>query len=72
VAIVLTYHALERMTLRAISESMIEEAIFTPDETGRGYEEKLLAFKAFAGRRLKVVYSVEGSDHIIISAVWED
>ena len=71
-AIVLTYHARERMARRGVSETMIEEAIFTPDATGEGYSGKLLAFKRFHRGLLKVVYFTDGSDHVIVSTIWED
>jgi hypothetical protein len=71
-AIVLTHHARERMGLRGISLPMIEEAVFTPDSTGRGYSDKLLAFKRFPSGVLKVVYAVEGNDHLIISVIWAE
>ena len=71
-AIVLTYHARERMALRGISESMIEETIFTPDGTGEGYSRKILAFKRFPQGLLKVVYFLDRNDHVIVSTIWED
>ena len=71
-AIVLTFHARERMARRGVSESMIEETIFTADETGEGYAGKLLAFKRFPQGLLKVVYLVDHNDHVIISTIWED
>jgi hypothetical protein len=72
VAILLTHHARERMALRGIAESMVEEAIFTPDSTGEGYAGKLLAFKSFPHGRLRVVYFIEHNDHVIVSTIWED
>jgi len=60
------------MKLRGITKSMIEEAIFTPEQTGRGYSDRILAFKTFARGLLKVVYSVEYGNHIIVSAIWEE
>ena len=71
-AIVFTYHARERMARRGVSESMIEEAICAPDATGEGYTGKLLAFKRFPRGLLKVMYFVDGNDHIIVSTIWED
>jgi hypothetical protein len=71
VAILLTYHARERMAQRGVSESMIEEAIFTPDRTGEGYGGRCLAFKAFPQGLLKIVYFVDGNDHVIVSTIWE-
>ena len=72
VAILLTHHARERMALRGIAESMVEEAIFTPDSTEESYAGKLLAFKSFPRGRLKVVYFIEHNDHVIVSTIWED
>jgi len=72
VAIVLTCHARERMARRGISESMIEEAIFTADAVGEGYAGKLLAFKRFPRGVLKVVYFVDHDEHVIVSTIWED
>jgi len=60
------------MALRGISLQMIEETIFVPDTTGRGYSDKLLAFKEFPRGILKVVYAINGNDHLIISAIWKD
>jgi hypothetical protein len=72
VGIVFTYHARERMTLRGVSTEMIEEAIFTPDSTGFGYSGRHLAFKRFSAGLLKVVYTVSGGDHLVISTIWEE
>jgi len=41
------------MARRGVTECMIEEAIFTPDRTGQGYDGKRLAFKAFAQGELR-------------------
>ena len=72
VAIILTYHASERMARRRVSESMIEETICTADQTGEGYAGKLLALNRFPQGLLKVVYLVDRNDHVIISTIWED
>ncbi len=70
--IVLTYHARERMILRRVTIEMIEETIFTPDSSEAAHPGRRLAFKWFGDRLLKVVYRVEGGDHIVISVIWEE
>lgn len=70
-AIILTYHARERMARRRITGAMIEETVFTPDETGEGYSQKHLALKRFPQGLLKVVYFIDGNDHVIVSTIWE-
>ncbi|MBI5306403.1 DUF4258 domain-containing protein [Candidatus Wolfebacteria bacterium] len=55
--IIITDHAKERMVLRKITKGMIETALTSPDRSGIGYQNKLLSFKLFGNRMLKVVYS---------------
>ena len=69
---ILTHHARERMGLRGVTLSMIEKTIFAPDSIGQGYSNKILAFKRFPEGLLKVVYSVEGSDQVVITAIWQE
>ena len=72
-AIILTHHARERMALRGVTPEMIEEVIFTPDwSEPAGSADCVLAFKQMQRGLLKIVYRVEGADHIVISAVWKD
>jgi hypothetical protein len=70
--IALTHHAKERMIFRKVTLDMIEETIFTPDSSEPAHPGRRLAFKWFDGRLLKVVYKVEGGDHVIISVIWEE
>ena len=71
-AIILTHHARERMAFRGVSLEMIEEVIFTPDWTKPGPANRILACKRTPRGLLKIVYRVEGADHIIVSVIWED
>lgn len=49
---------------------MIEEVIFTPDWTESEGPDLVLAFKQMARGLLKIVYRIEGGDHVVISAIW--
>jgi len=59
------------MAFRNITEEMVREALKNPDETGIGYKNKTLAYKTFAGKRIKVVYTKENSNFVIVSVIWE-
>lgn len=69
--IILTDHTRERMALRKITEKMIKDAIGAPDSNGMGYQDRLLALKAFKAGVVKVVYAKEKDFFIIISVIWE-
>lgn len=69
--IILTDHTKERMALRKITEKMIKDAIVDPDSNGTGYQDRMLAFKAFKAGTVKVVYAKEKDFYIIISVIWE-
>ena len=56
-SVIYTAHTLQRMSLRGISKEMIEEAIRNPDRAGSGYKGMTLAYKAYADKRIKVVYT---------------
>lgn len=60
--IIFTDHVRLRMNIRGISEDMIKEALANPDSTGKGYKNRLLAYKTFNGKAIKVVHRAkEGS-----------
>ncbi|MDI6760714.1 MAG: DUF4258 domain-containing protein [Candidatus Brocadiaceae bacterium] len=66
-----TAHALERMQLRNVTEAMVIKTIESPEETGKGYRNRDLAFRTFPEGRLKVVLAREGTRVIIITIIWE-
>ena len=70
--IVLTKHAQERCELRGINLEMIKDTIINPEKRSKGYKERLLAFKKYEDRFLKVVYVIEENKYIILTAIWEE
>lgn len=68
---VFTAHARLRMALRGVSEDMVKATITDPDRHGKGYMNRLLAFKRFDRGILKVVYTLEDEHAIIITVIWE-
>jgi hypothetical protein len=58
------------MLLRGITKEMVTETLVAPEETGVGYKQRLLAYRTFGGRKVKVVYNKEGESYIIISVMW--
>ena len=70
--IIFTDHAQLRMDIRGISEDMVKEALANPDSTGKGYKNRLLAYKTFNGKTIKVVYAIEGESSVVISVMWEE
>lgn len=69
--VIFTQHALLRMSLRMITTEMVQETLSNPQRTGTGYKKRLLAFKAFSGGTVKVVYSVDSERAVVISVMWE-
>ena len=67
---VFSNHAQERMLLRKITRTMVKDAVLGSDYTETGEFGRLLAFKAFPGRLLKVVYVKERKIYFIISVIW--
>jgi len=59
------------MFLRGLSKEMVEEAIHNPDQAGIGYKGRLLAYKAFGNKRIKVVYTETAERFIVISVMWD-
>lgn len=50
---------------------MVRATITHPDRQGRGYKDRLLAFKRFDSGVLKVVYTLEDDHAVIITVIWE-
>lgn len=50
---------------------MVIKTIESPEETGKGYRNRDLAFRTFPEGRLKVVLAREGTKVIIITIIWE-
>ena len=70
-AIVYTTHARQRMALRKITGEMVQQAIDAPDETGTGYQARLLAYRRFPPGRIKVVYVEKSQETVVITVIWE-
>jgi len=68
---ILTEHVRLRMSLRGITEKMIEEALSKPDRTALGYSNRLLAYKKFDKGTIKVVYTIEEDTPVIITVIWD-
>ncbi len=68
---IFTAHARLRMALREVSEAMVKATITHSDHQGRGYKNRLLAFKQFDRGVLKVVYTLEDDHAVIITVIWE-
>ena len=69
--IIYTAHALARMSVRGITKEMVRDTLANPEQTGIGYESRLLAYKSFGNRRIKVVYTKEDERFVIISVIWD-
>ena len=69
--IIYTDHALSRMSVRGVTKEMVRDALANPEQTGVGYESRLLDYKSFGNRRIKVVYTKEDERFVIISVIWE-
>ena len=69
--IIYTDHAIERMSAREITKEMVGETLANPEQTGTGYKSRLLAYKSFGNRRIKVVYTKEDERLVIISVIWD-
>jgi hypothetical protein len=42
------------MLLRGITREMVNQTVVEPDELSMGYKRRLLAYKTFGGREVKV------------------
>jgi len=60
------------MTLRGITDEMVRQALEMPDEKGTGYRARALAYRRFPQGRIKVVYTEEQEQIIVITVMWED
>jgi hypothetical protein len=69
--IIYTIHARLRMSLRGITEKMVEETMSKPEREGVGYRNKRVAFKSFGQKSIKVVYAIDNNEVIIITVMWE-
>lgn len=48
---------------------MVRDTLANSEQTGTGYKSRLLAYKSFGSRRIKVVYTKEGEMFVIISVI---
>ena len=69
--IIYTDHALARMSVRGIIREMVKDTLANPAQTDTGYKTRLLAYKSFGNRQIKVVYTKEDERFIIISVIWD-
>ncbi len=70
--ILYTHHARHRILVRSITEEMVEKALSNPDRRGTGYQNRSLAWKTFENGTIKVVYSKENKNYVIISVMWSN
>lgn len=66
--IVFSEHAIERMTLREITELQVFATVKSPQEKQASYRDRTIYKRKFDNRTLEVVTKVEGKNMIIISA----
>jgi len=69
--LIFTDHALLRMSIRRISKKMVEQTLAEPEQTGRGYKQRLFFYRSFGESKIKVVCTKEDGRYIIISVMWE-
>ncbi len=50
---------------------MVRDTLANPEQTGIGYKSRLLAYKSFGDRKIKVVYTKEDERLVIISVIWD-
>ena len=50
---------------------MVRYALTNPEWTDTGYEGRLLAYKSFDDRRIKVVYVKEDDNPVIVTVIWD-
>ena len=59
------------MSVRGINKEMVRDTLANPEQTGIGYKSRLLAYKSFGDRKIKVVYTKEDERLVIISVIWD-
>jgi len=69
--IIYTAHALGRMSVRGINKEMVRDTLANPEQTGTGYKSRLLAYKSFGNRKIKVIHAKEDERFVIISVIWD-
>jgi len=63
-------HALERMKERRISEDIILETIYHPDNIEYADDKRKVAQRFVCGKLLRVIYEEDDLNVIVISAYW--
>jgi hypothetical protein len=59
------------MSVRGITKEMVRDTLAKPEQTGTGYKNRLLAYKSFGNRKIKVVYTKEDERFVTISVIWD-
>ncbi|TKB69815.1 MAG: DUF4258 domain-containing protein [Nitrospira sp.] len=68
-AIRFSRHSRRQMKWRRISEDEVAKVLAAPDRTEQSIEQRKNVYKLINGRLLKVTYTEEGSDVIIITVI---
>jgi len=68
--LILTKHTKERMIERKISGRMLLDALLRPDRMSLGYFGRKVNFKRVDAGIIKIVYTIENRNYIIISVIW--
>lgn len=68
--VIFTEHALAKLAQRNIKKSLVLEALEKPDYDVSSYGDRRISYKKFKKLYLSVVYRVESSDMIVITAHW--
>ncbi len=68
--VIYTIHAEEKLLEREFEKSAIEETLEKPDRIFTSRLGRMIAQKAMEDRSLRVVYEVEGSVYIVITAYY--
>ena len=50
---------------------MVRAALANPEQTDIGYKNRLLAYKSYGNRKIKIVYIKEDERFVIISVIWD-
>lgn len=66
-----TNHALLKLKQREISQSVVKETINSPNYELSSHSGRIIAYKKFDKRHLKVIYKIENSNVVVITQHWE-
>jgi hypothetical protein len=67
VRVLITFHGQERMARWQISEEAILQALFFPEEVGRGHRDRFIAHRREGRHVVRVVYEYDGPLPVVVT-----